>query len=366
MSKTKIKILHIIPVFATGGAERLVLQYAQLLDHTKFEIHVASCVEDGPLRSTFDDTKDIHVFVGSREKDGGRRAVYKKLETYAVSLKPDVVHTHMLSADFFGYKLKKKLGKHIRWVSTMHNVETATSFLRQVLWKYILKKADRVIAVSENVARFTRKTFHVSDKKLITIKNGVVIDVWKDLPIKKLLKTKNHVLQIASVGRLWEQKGHVYLLRALSLLQEKYTLHLFGDGPLKKSLQQEAKKLGIFDHVKWHGVVSDVPKNISNMDIIVQPSLWEGLSLVVMEMMAAGKPVVTTPAGGDELIQHKKTGYIVPFRDPQALADAITYINAHPNEVNMLTTDARLYALHHFDIQQNIQSVTELYQTLYT
>jgi len=272
----------------------------------------------------------------------------------------------MLSADFFGYKLKKKMGGHVRWVSTMHNVETATSFLRQLLWKYILKKTDTVIAVSEKVATFTRKTFHVSYNKLITIRNGVVVDVWKNLPIKALRKTKNHVLQIASVGRLWEQKGHIYLLRALPLLQENYMLHLFGDGPLRISLQQEAEKLGISDHIQWYGVISDVPNTIADIDIIVQPSLWEGLSLVVMEMMTAGKPVVTTPAGGDELIQHKKTGYIVPSRDPHALAVAITYISSHPKEVNTLTNDARLYALDHFDIQQNIQALTELYQTLYT
>ncbi|MBI2436500.1 MAG: glycosyltransferase family 4 protein [Candidatus Magasanikbacteria bacterium] len=362
MSK-KTKILHIIPIFATGGAEKLVLQYAKMFDPKKYEVHVASCVEDGELRTEFEKLAHVHIFVGSRTADGGRRAVYARLEKYVEEIKPDIIHTHMLSADWAGFVFRRKYGKNIKWVSTMHNVETATSWWRQMLWKYILKRADKVISVSQKVEDFVLDNFGIQRNKSVVLQNGIELTKWIKVSTDGLFSKKK--LRIACVGRFWEQKGHIYLLQACALLGDlEYELHLFGGGPLEENLKKEAQRLGIQQNVVWHGMVSDVERYMADIDIVAQPSLWEGLSLVVMEVMAAGRPVIATPVAGAELIDDTKNGYIVPAKNPQALAEKIHYVSQHREEALRVALPARTYATSHFDIVQNVQSLEGIYSQL--
>ena len=361
---SKIKILHVIPVFATGGAERLVLEYAKFFDPEKYEIHVASCVDDGELRQKFEALKNVRVMVCKRS-EGGRMVRYKKLANYVSEIKPDIIHTHLISADLFGYGIKRKYKDQIKWVSTMHNVESATSTWRQMLWKFILPKSDRVISVSERVEEFTLDTFKISKEKSIVLRNGIESDKWLTIPMAGLLK--DQTIRIASIGRLWEQKGHTYLLQALPLLQDiPYEVHMFGDGPLRDKLETEARIQGVAEKVIWHGVQSDIPRYMRNIDIVVQPSLWEGLSLVVMEMMAAGRVVITTPAGGDELIQDGITGYVIPYKNPHAIAEKIREVSEDKKTAIQCGRAARVYAKEQFDISKNIYELEKIYTNLLT
>lgn len=362
MLSKKITILHVIPMFATGGAERLVLHYARLFDPKKYTVHVATCVDDGELKEKFEQLSHVHLFVTSR-KTVGRIQAYRRLANYVEEIKPDIIHTHMLSADLFGWMIKKKYGKNIVWISTMHNNEEATPWLRKQIWRRLLPSANRIISVSKLVQTFTEDKFHIKKNISTLLYNGVDISSWIDIPTEDLLSHKK--LQIASVGRMWTQKGHEYLLRALPLLKDKkidFELHLFGDGPLRHSLEQLAHTLGVYDSIVWHGITQDVPLYIAHVDVAVQPSLWEGLSLVVMEMMAAGRVVVTTPSGGGELIQDKKTGYIIPVKNPHTIAGAIQHIVSDKKYAIEIAQKARTYAKINFDIKNNVLGLQKIYE----
>ena len=359
--KNKIKILHVIPVFATGGAERLVLHYARLFDKSKYELHVASCVEDGELRSEFEKL-GVSIFVGSRKKMGSRQAVYSELEKYVENIRPDIIHTHLLSSDFFGFNLKRKLKNKIVWVSTLHNVEKATSFVKQILWCYVLSKTDKVVSVGKKVEIFAKREFKVPEGNVQTILNGIDLENW--LKVKNTQIFTNKKIQIACVGRLWKQKGHEYLFKALSQIGLEYQLHLFGDGPLKDKLEKLADNLNINNNIVWHGVVKDVYKYLDDIDVVVQPSLWEGLSLVVMETMAAGKIVITTPAGGDELIKDGKTGFIVKSKNSRALAEKIKEVCKNKETVKKVGEGARKFANENFSIEKNVEKLDNLYKSL--
>jgi len=358
----KIKILHIIPIYTTGGAERLVLHYARLLDKDKYEIHVASCVEDGELREKFEKLNNIHVYVGSRTKDGGRLKAYGKLWQYTKDIQPDIIHTHILAADFFGFFVKLKLGKKIKWISTQHNVEASTSTLRKILWRFILKFADSVVAVSKSVEKFTIDNFKVKKEKCELLLNGIDTENWLKVPLNKLFT--HDKIQLASVGRLWEQKGHTYLLQALSKLNFVFELHLFGDGPLRERLELEAKNLQINDNIVWHGVTPNVVDYMRDIDIVIQASLWEGLSLVVMEMMSSGRVVVATPPAGEELMVDQKTGYLVPSKNSVKLAEKLVYIVENREEAKAVALEARKVAKENFDIMKNVQGLENIYDKL--
>ena len=358
MKKT---ILHVIPVFATGGAERLVLEYAKYLDKDHYDVHVASCVEDGELRGAFEEVLDIEVKCVSRSNAGGRIAAYRELFAYVKKIQPSIIHTHMISADLFGYLCKRLLKKKVVWISTMHNMETHSSVMRQWLWKKILPKADNVITVSKAVQAFTEETFNILPPKNTLLLNGIQTKKWLDVPVKKY--KKNQPIQIASIGRLWEQKGHVYLFEALSLCDDvNYQLHLFGDGPLRDTLEQKAVDYGISDNVTFHGVVKDIPNALKDIDIVVQPSLWEGLSLVVMEVMSAGKPIIASMAAGEELILHNNTGYLVPTKSRQELANMLQSVVNNMKDAEQVALKARAYAKDHFTIETHIKGLETIYK----
>ncbi|MFZ2189860.1 MAG: glycosyltransferase family 4 protein [Candidatus Magasanikiibacteriota bacterium] len=359
MAHEKIKILFLFPIFSTGGAEKLVLEYVKRLPRDRFLIAVGSTVEDGELRQAFV-AAGVELFVGSRKNMGGRIGVVKKLISWAKNWQPDIVHTHLLGADLFGFWLKRKI-INLRWITTLHNVEYNTACWRRWLWRLILCRADRIIAVSEKVKKYSQTEFKLQNSQIITILNG--IDLEKFLKVSNNLFNKEKI-QLAIIGRLTKQKGHIYLFQALANLKMSWQLHIFGQGELRSNLEKKARDLGISNQLVWHGVVDDLENYLSDIDVVVQPSLWEGLSLVILEMMTAGKPIITTPAGGEELLQDKVSGLIVPTQDFAAISSAIQFLYDNPDRARQIGQSAREQAVTGFSIEKNIEILKYIYLDL--
>lgn len=352
-------IFHIIPRYYTGGAEHLVLDYASRLDGGRFKVYVASCVDDGELLDAFSKTSAT-LFVGAKSRQGSRLAIWRELKKYIADKKPDIIHTHLFSADIVGYFLKKAF-PHIYWISTQHNVEYNRPYIYRMIWEYVLKKADRVIAVSPAVADFAKEIFHILEDRLEMIQNGIDIARWKDIDGTSLFYTTPY--QLACIGRLEEQKGHRFLLLALGELKKyKWELHLFGDGSLRKHLSLLADKLSIGDRVHFHGNVDDLPERMKHIDLVIQPSLWEGMSLTVMEAMTAGRPVLASEQSAEGIIVAGDTGYVVPARDKDMLRKELLDIFSNPDEARRIARRARAEALYRFDIQKNIEQISILYE----
>ena len=157
-----MKILQLIPRFTVGGAERLALEYAKRLPAFGFSVTVASVRGGGELvedyRLLFEpesqsrrQTTDYRLLVG---EDGWVFAFFhtlKRLRAYVREGQPDIIHTHIFSSDVAGYLLKRWFPQ-IKWISAQHNVARQHSWWRQLVLRHILRRADRVIAVSPRVA----------------------------------------------------------------------------------------------------------------------------------------------------------------------------------------------------------------------
>ena len=355
----KTTVLHIMPRYYPGGAERLVLEYAKHLDTEKYNTIVASCVDDGELFAAFKRTPAA-IFVGAKHKQVSLLAILRDLKKYIKKHKPDIIHTHLLSADVVGYKLKKAFPQ-VQWISTQHNVEHHRPWLYRAIWKRALKKADRVIAVSPTVEAFARGVFGVSADKLVMIPNGIDLSRWKDIDKAALFRTSPY--QLASIGRLETQKGHSYALEALSKLKKhKWKYHIFGDGSLHQSLAMQASELGIASRVYLHGNVQDLPTKLRSVDLVIQPSLWEGMSLTIMEAMAAGRPVLATDAAAAGLIEHKHTGYVAKAGDVGSLQFALEAILSHADKAKSVAQAGREHALAEFGIERHVKSVADVYK----
>jgi glycosyltransferase involved in cell wall biosynthesis len=159
---------------------------------------------------------------------------------------------------------------------------------------------------------------------------------------------------MVAIGRLVEQKGQLALIKAMALAQSNLHLTLIGDGEMRGRIEAEIAKHGLQDRVALTGWVDEARVNaeLGSAHVLVMPSFAEGLPMVVMEAMAAARPVIATYiAGTPELVQDGKHGWLVPAGDKEALADALDQFAATPlTKLTKMGMAARTRVLERHDI----------------
>ncbi len=350
---SKIKVLHIIPRLIAGGAERMVLDYSHRLDAERFSLAVATTAGSGPLASQF---KGAVALLAAK---GGRILSALRIWRFIHIWKPDIIHTHLFGADFFGWFFKHLYKFH--WVSTQHSVEHQSSFLRRFIWQRILKSSDAIIAVAKKVKDYDSKYFKIASESINLIQNGVDTHEFSAIPP---LNFRKDSFSLGIVGRLEDSKGHQCLFEALSRVSKNWTLHIFGEGSNKDALIHLAKKYSIDDRIMWHGIEKDHVALYGSLDIVIQPSLREGLSLAVMEAMSAGRLVIASEVAGAELIEDSVNGLVVKANEPDLLAQAIMWSMDHTVEAQEFALHARDKAVKNFDIHVSIAKLEKVYESL--
>lgn len=227
----------------------------------------------------------------------------------------------------------------------------------------------RTIAVSAGVARTLIHSGVFAAGCVRVVWNG--IDVARFSPHrqselrKALLGIAVTTPLVLCVARLTPQKGHALLLEAVALARRRLpglTLVLAGDGPLQGELSDQASQLGIRGAVLFLGRYPRVPELLRCADVLVQPSLFEGLPLAVLEAMASALPVVVTDVVGcSETVVPQQSGLVVPPDDPLALADALVKLLEHKEWAAHLGAAARRRAEHEFTVQRMAERTLAVY-----
>ncbi len=236
----------------------------------------------------------------------------------------DLIHGHyLIPAGLVAVALKSLTG--IKAVVMSYGTDILVLgkkwYLRPILI-WIMKSSDLVIALSKKLKEESIK-MGIEDSKIRLAPIAIdeeIFDPNIEANIKKDFDIKGEM--ILFVGALVEQKGLEYLIEACKILKGdiEFTLVVVGDGPLKKEMEKRSKGLNII----FTGFRRDVNRFMKDADILVLPSISEGLGFVVLESMAVGTPVLATKVGGiPELIENGKNGLLVEPRDPIALADGI-------------------------------------------
>jgi glycosyltransferase involved in cell wall biosynthesis len=242
----------------------------------------------------------------------------------------DLIHTHLIHADLYGSFVARLAGvSHL--VSTKHNDDAfRTNAFIKVMTRIANRRCDRIIAISRHLGDFVQRVEGVKPEKIVPIHYGMMVSAgWAgdSEGIRRELSLGGDERLVLSIGRLTEQKGHRYLLEAWRRISSECPrgrLLLVGDGPARERLTRHAERLGVAGSVIFLGWRKDVPRLLEAGDVVVHPSLWEGFGLVLLEAMAAGKPVVGTNVSAiPEIVADGGTGLLVPPRDPSALAEAV-------------------------------------------
>jgi glycosyltransferase involved in cell wall biosynthesis len=173
---------------------------------------------------------------------------------------------------------------------------------------------------------------------------------------------------VLSMSRLAAGKGLEYLLEAAAMLPRttrRIHIAIAGDGPARDRLERIAANLGVLDRVKFLGFREDVGDLLAASDMVVLPSLREGLSIALLEAMAACKPIVATSIGSQrEVASHADMARLVPPADALALSEAILRMAADPPLMNRLAANARTVYERRYTEKRMLHSYRQLYLDL--
>jgi glycosyltransferase involved in cell wall biosynthesis len=205
---------------------------------------------------------------------------------------------------------------------------------RRYIWtdRVLRSITDLCISPAPAITAYARDVIGYPAEKLLELPTNAVDEHRFAAPINReeiraSIGIPPHAKLILSVGRLIEQKGHTFLLRALPLVLGEVPdvfVAIAGDGELREPLREEARRLGIANRVKLLGARHDVPNLLRSADVFVFPSLYEGQGLVLFETIFARLPIVASDVGGiPDAIEDGETGLLAQPGNPESLAKAL-------------------------------------------
>jgi glycosyltransferase involved in cell wall biosynthesis len=277
------------------------------------------------------------------------------------------IHAHEFTANAYGSLMGQLL--RVPVVATVHGKSYfADRIKRRMAYRYV-SRVSRMVAVSEDLRDFIVRRAGVAERRVSVIYNGV--DPWRPpapaqaAAIRTELGLHAYEHVIGAVGSLYPVKGHIHLIRALPGILAAHpsiVLLVVGRGDLEESLKTEASRLGVQDRVRFLGFRADVPALLSQLDVFVLPSLSEGLSMALLEAMAAGKPVVATRVGGNpEVVVDGETGILVEAESPESIGSGIAQLLHDRPHAARMGERGRARALGRFSFRATVEQYQRLY-----
>jgi glycosyltransferase involved in cell wall biosynthesis len=314
----RLKILHIDPERNWGGGE------AQVLGLLSYLVERGHCNDllTHPGGRLFQKSQRLEVETMPLviRNDLDLRPV-PKLRRLIRQRDYDLVHLHTKRAHALSLWLSHSAPRPQYVVTRRMDYPESKGWYTRCLYN---RKVDGVIAISAKIAELLLEA-GVERERIRLIRGGTDPRPFDRAVRTRELYPERMVVGVAAV--LEERKGHRFLLEAAGRLKARgYRIdyRIAGEGSLKKTLEQTALQLGLEEDVKLLGFVSDMPGFLADVDIVVLPSLFEGLSVSVLEAMAAGKAVIASRVGGlPEVVVDGTTGFLVTPGDVEGLANAI-------------------------------------------
>jgi len=272
-----------------------------------------------------------------------------------------VIHSHHRMAAFYTEIL---FGSSIIKIANAHN----TFFDKKLLTKFVYKHT-KVIAVGEMVKKNLVDYFKIPEKQVSVIHNAVKPfdgNYLEDKYIRKLHDDGNFV--VGNIGRLSEQKGMEYFIESIPKILKKYPRTRFviaGNGEDEQKLFNLVKKLGIEECIKFLGYRKDVQNLMSQLDLIVLSSLWEGLPLTPIEAYSVGRTIVATRVDGTpEIVRDGVDGYLIDPKNSEQIADAVCKVIEIDEKRARMEMNAKERYVQEFSFAQLAEKYSRFYEEL--
>jgi glycosyltransferase involved in cell wall biosynthesis len=352
---------------STGGAERFALGLATHLPQDRFEPWLCATRSCDEISVRALDAAGVrHLALGRRAKwdvhHMGRLVRLLRRERF------DILHTHMFGSNLWGAAIGSACRVPVI-VAHEHSWAYEGEFGRAWLDGHVIGRlATRFVAVSSADGERMVAHEHVDPGKVVVIPNGYIPSpAATDTDVRAQLGLDHDALVIGIAAVLRPEKRIDLLLEAHTKVRAQVPqaqLVIAGDGPCRLSLEAQARALGIGDAVHFLGARNDVDSVLRASDVGALSSDREGSPLLVFECMANSAPMVATTVGGvPDVIEHERTGLLVPRRDPAALARGLIRLLTEP-ERRLAMAAAGRAALHRYTIDVVVGRFASLYDSL--
>ena len=374
------RIAHVLNTIGLGGVPEACFHLLENLSRERYDARVYV------LRRADDDAdaRDerlrrfaaIGVPVSFPTSGKDKLAVVGDLSTWLIDNAIDLLHTHSYKPNLYGrlagalcHPQALKMVAHYH--NQYHNKWDTDGLLP--LERRLSECSAGLVACSHSVADHIAERVGVARDRVTTVLNGVDADLFasgnRQASRLRLAIPQNRVA-IGLVGRISEQKGQEEFLRAAAIVRGQFPAALFlvigsaDDPALLTQAKDLVAVLGLDDCVRFTGHVTDMPDVYAALDIVAAPSRWEGFGLMLVEAMAAGKPIVATRVGAiPEVCVDRETALLVPPRDPAALAAALLDVLQDP-DMGRALGEAGIRRAAAFSWQRSAETLDALYQRL--
>jgi glycosyltransferase involved in cell wall biosynthesis/ribosomal protein S18 acetylase RimI-like enzyme len=289
----------------------------------------------------------------------------------------EIVHTHTSKGGFIG-RLAAWLAGVPVIVHTVHGFafhEQSPALVRiaySALERLAARWCHRIVSVSEFHQRWALELGICAPPQIQAIPNGITPALrsghYEPAGLRRQLGVGEGELLILSPTRLAADKGLAYLIEAAAVLsraQLKYRLAIAGDGPVRAHLESMAHATGVSDRVAFLGFREDIGDLLAASDLVILPSLREGLSISLLEAMAAGKPIIASSIGSHrELAAQADMARLVPPANPAALAEAIQQVAHDPALMAHLASAAQSLFESRYTEDRMLNEYRQLYLSL--
>jgi len=359
-----MRVLQIINSLDTGGAEKLLVD--SIPRYIQKGIDMELLLLNGNETYFYRQLKAKGIVIHSLTK-GSIKKIYNPLLIFRLIpflRKYDIIHVHLFPALYWVALAKLLSFSKITLIFTEHstnNKRIEKKGIWQLIDRFIYKRFDRIIAISQEVANILKYNRLTDDCKIAIINNGIDLSPYGETQTiqKKDDRQPKIIIQIASFNPAKDQST---LIRAMKYLPENTSLLFVGDGINREKCEDLVDKLNLQNRISFLGIRNDTVKLLQNADIVVISSHWEGFNLTAIEGMAAGKPVVASNVDGLKQVV-EGAGLLFEKGNEQDLAAKISSLIDDPKLYKDVATRCRERSKQ-YDINLMITKYLNLYNSL--
>lgn len=366
-----MRIVHLTASTFFGGPERQILGLASALP-ADYSTSILSFSEGGRCRPFLSVARETGFDAAELSFDSPHlRSSIRELTAFLRGNFADVLVTHGYKSNLLGRRAARAANVPIISVSRGWTGENAKVWCYEAVDRFHLRFMDRVVCVSSRQAERVRRA-GVATEKIRVIRNAARLAAFEspepsgEARLRSLAGGAGPI--ILAAGRLSPEKGLRYLVEAASRIVQRLPEARFvivGEGAERPALEARIQSLGLSEVVRLPGFRHDVDSLLPYADLVVLPSLTEGLPNVALEAAAAGVPVVATAVGGTpEVVLDCVTGYLVPPSDPLRLADRIVNVLIQPELANRFGAAARQRMSECFTFEGQARAYQEVFNEL--
>lgn len=373
-----LKVLHIIPSLAKGGAERLALDICKELSRRpSVEVKL---IYLHPVNEYQELSKGLQIECVPTSVNlavlGKSTANVEKLNTAIDHFNPDVIHTHLFEAELVSrWNIKSAVAyfSHAHWNTIELKKPKITSlFSKQGIINWFVYRTmvtkytscqNRFITISEHATNYYKENLPEFIDRIHYLPNGIDINSFAVLKDRTI--NRNKPVKIISVGSLNENKNQLFQIEIAEILRNKgfnFYLNIVGQGKMYDALKKRIEELDLTEQVSLCGISNHINTLYQEADLFLHTSKQESFGLVIVEAMAAGLPVVCFNGGGNkELIDNGKNGYIIQEFNPQMFAEKIIELSQSPEFYSRVSKNA-ITSVKKYDIAPYVDELLKLYQ----